>query len=111
MNHRMTALILTGVALAAAATQMRVDTPATPPAQARILQTGASGPSDLAPDWAAVLDVARRAAGAVQLGYLGVDIVLDAQLGPMVIEINARPGLEIQNVHGQGMWPQVQPWL
>lgn len=52
------------------------------------------------PAWPEVLEVARRAAGAVPLGYLGVDVVVDAALGPLVLEINARPGLEIQNVNG-----------
>ena len=55
------------------------------------------------PHWSEVLDVAERAAGAVPLGYLGVDIAVDVDAGPLVIEINARPGLEIQNVHGVGL--------
>ena len=55
------------------------------------------------PAWPRVLEVARAAADAVPLGYLGVDVVVDREAGPMVLEINARPGLEIQNVHGQGL--------
>ncbi|TNE89842.1 MAG: hypothetical protein EP330_10080 [Deltaproteobacteria bacterium] len=55
------------------------------------------------PAWQETLDVARRAAGSVPLGYLGVDIVHDKDLGPLVLELNARPGLEIQNVHGRGL--------
>lgn len=55
------------------------------------------------PAWPEVLDVARRAALAVPLGYLGVDVVVDAEQGPLVLEINARPGLEIQNVTGRGL--------
>jgi alpha-L-glutamate ligase-like protein len=55
------------------------------------------------PLWQAVLDVSRRAAAAVPLGYLGVDVVVDVARGPMVLEINARPGIEIQNVHGRGL--------
>lgn len=59
---------------------------------------------DLAlPAWDEVLDVARRAAAAVPLGYLGCDLVVDAVRGPLILEINARPGLEIQNVHGYGL--------
>jgi alpha-L-glutamate ligase-like protein len=59
---------------------------------------------DLAlPSWPEVLDVARRAALAVPLGYLGVDVVVDVARGPLVLEINARPGLEIQNVNGRGL--------
>lgn len=55
------------------------------------------------PDWAGIIDTACRAARSVQLGYLGVDVVVDRVRGPMVLELNARPGLEIQNVHGRGM--------
>jgi alpha-L-glutamate ligase-like protein len=57
------------------------------------------------PSWPEVLDVARRAALAVPLGYLGVDVVVDREKGPLVLEINARPGLEIQNVNGHGLGP------
>lgn len=59
------------------------------------------------PDWPEVLAVASRAAGAVPLGYLGVDVVVDAERGPLVLEINARPGLEIQNVNGSGLAPAI----
>ena len=55
------------------------------------------------PGWTEVLEVARRAASAVSLGYLGVDVVVDRDRGPLVLEINARPGLEIQNVNGLGL--------
>lgn len=55
------------------------------------------------PSWAAVVDLARRAARAVPLGYLGVDLVLDRSASPLVLELNVRPGLEIQNVHGRGL--------
>ncbi len=55
------------------------------------------------PDWSRLLEVAVRAAEAVPLGYLGVDLVVDVEHGPLVLEINARPGLEIQNVNGIGL--------
>lgn len=55
------------------------------------------------PHWGEILTVASRAAAAVPLGYLGCDIVVDAERGPLMLEINARPGLEIQNVHGYGL--------
>lgn len=60
------------------------------------------------PGWPALLEVAARAARAVPLGYLGVDVVVDHARGPLILEINARPGLEIQNVHGAGLWPEVE---
>jgi alpha-L-glutamate ligase-like protein len=59
------------------------------------------------PRWDEVLGVARRAAGSVPLGYLGVDVVLDVERGPLVLEINARPGLEIQNINALGLGPAV----
>jgi len=74
-------------------------------------ESGASLVGPQVPRWPEVLEVARAAAAAVPLGYLGVDVVVDEALGPLVLEINARPGLEIQNVHGEGLWPKVEPHL
>ena len=37
------------------------------------------------------------------LGYLGADIVLDKNRGPMMLEVNARPGLAIQIANGRGL--------
>nr|WP_276278741.1 sugar-transfer associated ATP-grasp domain-containing protein [Halomicroarcula sp. SYNS111] len=37
------------------------------------------------------------------LGYAGVDVVFDAVRGPMVLEVNRRPGLGIQNVNVAGL--------
>jgi alpha-L-glutamate ligase-like protein len=60
------------------------------------------------PAWHAMLDMARRVAGAVDLGYLGVDIVLDRDQGPLLLEGNARPGLAIQIANGQGLLPRLE---
>ena len=38
------------------------------------------------------------------LGYLGADIVLDANKGPMMLELNARPGLAVQIANGLGLY-------
>lgn len=57
------------------------------------------------PGWNQVVAVARAAAAAVPLGYLGVDIIVDRDRGPLVIELNARPGLEIQNVNRAPLGP------
>jgi alpha-L-glutamate ligase-like protein len=52
------------------------------------------------PEWSKILTLAVRVQEAVpSLGYLGVDIVLDKLRGPMILELNARPGLEIQNAN------------
>lgn len=37
------------------------------------------------------------------LGYIGCDIVLDKQVGPIILELNARPGLAIQLANGAGL--------
>ena len=55
------------------------------------------------PYWPKILDMARRVAAAVDLGYLGVDIVVDRDSGPLLLEANARPGLAIQIANGQGL--------
>jgi len=55
------------------------------------------------PDWHRFLDISRQTAGLVPLKYLGVDIILDEKKGPLVIEINARPGLQIQNSNLRGL--------
>lgn len=55
------------------------------------------------PHWPDVLETARRAGAALPLGYLGTDIVVDAVRGPLVLEVNVRPGLEIQNVNGRAL--------
>lgn len=48
------------------------------------------------PYWNEILTVASQAQISSQLGFVGVDIVLDEARGPLVLEINARPGLSIQ---------------
>jgi alpha-L-glutamate ligase-like protein len=50
------------------------------------------------PHWDTCVDIARRCSSASPLGYLGVDLCVDAEAGPLVLELNVRPGLEIQNV-------------
>jgi alpha-L-glutamate ligase-like protein len=65
--------------------------------------TGASLVGFRIPCWPVILDIARRVGAAVQLGYLGVDIVLDRRHGPLLLEANARPGLAIQIANGWGL--------
>ena len=55
------------------------------------------------PHWQSILTMASQCYEAVQLGYLGVDIVLDRDLGPLILELNARPGLNIQIANRQGL--------
>jgi hypothetical protein len=55
------------------------------------------------PLWDTVVDAARRCSGALDLGYVGVDLVIDADAGVQVLECNAYPGLEIQNINAAGL--------
>lgn len=55
------------------------------------------------PHWHKLLTLAAQCHEFVGLGYLGVDVVLDRELGPLVLEINARPGLSIQIANRKGM--------
>jgi alpha-L-glutamate ligase-like protein len=48
------------------------------------------------PQWQNFLTLAARCYELTGLGYLGVDIVLDRKFGPLILELNARPGLNIQ---------------
>lgn len=59
------------------------------------------------PGWDACLHLASRCHEMTGLGYLGVDIVLDAVRGPLLLELNARPGLAIQVTNGQGLLPRL----
>jgi alpha-L-glutamate ligase-like protein len=60
------------------------------------------------PYWGEVLEMSRRVARAVGLGYVGVDIVVDEVEGPMLLEANARPGLAIQIANGRGLVPRLE---
>ncbi|MBT8115935.1 MAG: alpha-L-glutamate ligase-like protein [Arenicella sp.] len=55
------------------------------------------------PDWSAILQLAARCYEITNLGYLGVDIVLDKSRGPLILELNARPGLNIQIANSCGL--------
>jgi len=55
------------------------------------------------PFWELIREISIKTAAHVPLKFLGVDLILDKDQGPMVIEINARPGLQIQNANMQGL--------
>lgn len=57
------------------------------------------------PHWREILKIAKKSSGEVPLGYIGVDIVIDRNLGPLILELNARPGLQIQVVNRLGLLP------
>jgi alpha-L-glutamate ligase-like protein len=55
------------------------------------------------PRWKKILQIAVKCSDTVGLGYLGVDIVLDRTLGPLMLELNARPGLNVQLANQLGL--------
>lgn len=60
------------------------------------------------PHWDEVLSLAAQASEIAGLGYLGVDVVVDARHGPLLLELNARPGLAIQVANGEGLVPRLE---
>lgn len=59
------------------------------------------------PDFDVILRTAVAATDQTGLGYVGADVVLDALLGPVVLELNARPGLAIQLANRAGLLPRL----
>ena len=55
------------------------------------------------PQWEVLLNLAARCYELTGLGYLGADLVLDRDLGPLILELNARPGLAIQIANRIGL--------
>ena len=55
------------------------------------------------PYWDKILEIAASCFELTGLGYLGVDIVLDKEHGPLMLELNARPGLNIQIANREGV--------
>jgi alpha-L-glutamate ligase-like protein len=60
------------------------------------------------PRWDDILEMAAGCYETIGLGYLGVDIVLDENRGPMILELNARPGLSIQVANQCGLRPRLE---
>lgn len=56
-----------------------------------------------APYWDDILMMAARSYDVTGLGYIGVDIVLDRERGPLLLELNGRPGISIQIANRRGM--------
>lgn len=59
------------------------------------------------PHWHKILSLSAACYEITNLGYLGVDLVLDKNLGPLILELNARPGLAIQIANGRGIKPRL----
>jgi len=58
--------------------------------------------------WREILEFSARCYDMVELGYLGADIVLTPDHGPILLELNARPGLGIQIANLSGLVPRLE---
>jgi alpha-L-glutamate ligase-like protein len=71
-------------------------------------ETGHSLRDRQIPHWQTILEMATKLGDRTEFGYLGVDIVLDRNKGPILLEINARPGLAIQIANREGLIPRLE---
>ena len=55
------------------------------------------------PQWDFILETSAKGCEVTGLGYLGVDMVIDHDRGPLILEMNARPGLNIQIANCTGL--------
>jgi alpha-L-glutamate ligase-like protein len=55
------------------------------------------------PQWRDILQTAVVTAAAAELGYCAIDLFLHEEKGPMVVELNANPGLSIQIANRAGL--------
>ena len=61
------------------------------------------------PFWKEILETSVKCQGAITgLGFIGVDVVLDKEEGPKVLEVNARPGLSIQLCNKAGLKRRIE---
>ena len=60
------------------------------------------------PHWEKILWMAARSSEMTGLGFLGVDLVVDRDQGPLLLELNARPGLAIQIANQDGLYRRLK---
>lgn len=65
--------------------------------------TNASITARTIPAWDQILHMSAPFCDITGLGYIGVDIVIDRDKGPMMLEVNARPGIAIQVANQKGL--------
>lgn len=58
-------------------------------------------------NWTRLLTLAARCHEMTGLGFIGADMVVDHGRGPLLLELNARPGLSIQIANGCGLAPRI----
>ncbi len=62
----------------------------------------------IVPFWDEILDISLRIPALFNLGYFGVDFAIDRDLGPLILELNARPGLSVQIANQTGLIPRLE---
>ncbi|MEW6775128.1 MAG: sugar-transfer associated ATP-grasp domain-containing protein [Bdellovibrionota bacterium] len=62
----------------------------------------------LVPHWKEVLNSSRAINRLFGMNYLGVDFVIDERRGPLILEVNVRPGLDIQLANQRGLLPALK---
>ncbi len=60
------------------------------------------------PRWESMLLIAAKAVDMINLDFLGVDLVIDRDRGPLLLELNARPGLQIQIANQAGLLKRLE---
>jgi len=55
------------------------------------------------PGWRTILEVSPKIPSLMGLGYVGIDYVIDQNRGVLVLEVNGRPGLQIQVANMKGL--------
>lgn len=60
------------------------------------------------PNWSELLRLAAQSYELTGLGYQGIDFVIDRTRGPLMLELNARPGLNIQLANQAGLLPRLR---
>lgn len=55
------------------------------------------------PYWGKISTMMDRINDVFKMPYLGIDLVIDENLGPLLLEVNARPGLAVQIANRSGL--------
>jgi alpha-L-glutamate ligase-like protein len=70
--------------------------------------TGNEIPGMSIPRWDEMLLIAAKGYDMTGMGYIGVDLVIDEKRGPLLLELNARPGIQIQMANRAGLWSRME---
>lgn len=60
------------------------------------------------PHWDEIIRISKEIQKIVPLPYMGIDFILDERYGAQILELNVRPGLEIQNINGKGLYGELK---